>query len=164
MYYFSAFSLLLFFLTYCVWGLLFPGFLFEFFLPFGFCLLVSVWPSDLCKLQTGRDLCWILFALLFLWWARLSEVTTLSADDWACIFVVFCLVEASCKVWSWWLGDARPCIQVIFVWVLAIWYSLGLFLWQSRVLESVIPLQRLRAWFLVKNDHSTVFCCGVTWD
>ena len=32
---FSAFSLL-FFLTYYVWGLLFPGFKVEFFLPFGF--------------------------------------------------------------------------------------------------------------------------------
>ena len=35
---FSAFSLFIYlFLTYCVWGLLFPGFKVEFFLPFGFC-------------------------------------------------------------------------------------------------------------------------------
>ena len=29
---------IIFFLTYCVWGLLFPGFKVELFLPFGFCL------------------------------------------------------------------------------------------------------------------------------
>ena len=29
------------------------------------------------------------FCLFFLWWARLSEVVILSADDWVCIFVLF---------------------------------------------------------------------------
>ena len=49
----------------------------------------------------------------------------------------------------WWRGDAGSCIQVVFfVWVLAIWYSLRLVLWWSRVLESVLPFQRLRAWSL----------------
>ena len=35
---------------------------------------------------------------------------------------------------------------VSFVEVLAIWFSLGLVLRLSRVLDSVLPLQRLRAW------------------
>ena len=49
----------------------------------------------------------------------------------------------------WWLGDAGSCVQVVsFVWVLTVWYSLGLVLWLSRILESVPPLQRLRAWSL----------------
>ena len=74
----------------------------------------------------------------------------LSADDWVCIFV-FCLVcvldEASCTGCYWQLGDAGSCIQVVaFVGVLTIRCSLGLgFLWYSRVLESVLPLQRLKA-------------------
>ena len=53
---------------------------------------------------------------------------------------VCCLDEASCTGCYWWLGDVGSCIQVVsFVWVLTIWYSLGLVLWQSRVLESVLP-------------------------
>ena len=54
---------------------------------------------------------------------------------------VCCLDEVSCTGCYWWLGDARSCIQVVsFVWVLTIWYSLGLVLWLSGVLESVLPL------------------------
>ena len=30
----------------------------------------------------------LFFCLFFLCWARLSEVVILSADDWACIFVL----------------------------------------------------------------------------
>ena len=42
---------------------------------------------------------------------------------------VCCLDEASCTGCYWWLGDARSCVQVVsFVWVLTIWYSLGLVL------------------------------------
>ena len=66
-----------------------------------------------------------------------------------CFVFFFCLLFrwASCTGCYWWLGDAGSCIQVVsFVWVLTIWYSLGLVLWYSRVLESVLPLQRLRAW------------------
>ena len=69
---------------------------------------------------------------------------------------VCCLDEVSCTGCYWWLGDSHSCIQVVsFVWVLTIWYCLGLVLWLSRVLESVLPLERLRAWFLVKNEGST---------
>ena len=69
---------------------------------------------------------------------------------------VCCLDEVSCTRCYWWLGDAGSCIQVVsFVWVLTIWYPLGLVLWQSRVLESVLPLQRLRVWSLVKNGDPT---------
>ena len=60
---------------------------------------------------------------------------------------VCCLDEASCIGCYCWLGDAGSYIQVVsFVWVLTIWYSLGLVLWLSRALESVLPLQGLRAW------------------
>ena len=50
------------------------------------------------------------------------------------LFLSFCcLCEASCTGYYWWLGDARPCIQVVsFVWILTIWHSLGLVLWYSR--------------------------------
>ena len=51
------------------------------------------WSNGLCKLHIGWDLCWVFVCLLaclfFLWWARLSEVIILSADDWVCIFVLF---------------------------------------------------------------------------
>ena len=41
---------------------------------------------------------------------------------------VCCLDEASCTGCCLWLGDAGSCIQVVsFVWILSIWYSLGLF-------------------------------------
>ena len=74
---------------------------------------------------------------------------------------VCCLDEVSCTGCYLWLDDAGSSIQVVsFVWVLTIWYSLGLVLWQSRVLESVLPLQRLRAWCLVRNEDST---SGLLW-
>ena len=72
----------------------------------------------------------VFVCLFFIWWARLSEVVMLSSDDWVCIFVFCCLDEASCTGSYWWLGDAGSCIQVVsFVWVLTIWFSLGLVLW-----------------------------------
>ena len=66
------------FLTYCVWGLFFPGLKFEFFFPFGFCPRVR-FVLSFC----------LFICLIFLWWARLSEVVILSADDWVSIFVLF---------------------------------------------------------------------------
>ena len=74
---------------------------------------------------------------------------------WLGLFFCFvcCLDEASCTGYFWWLGNAGSCIQVVsFVWVLTIWYSLALVLWLSRILESVLPLQRLRAWSLFKDQ------------
>ena len=73
-----------FFLTYCICGRLFPGFKVEFFLLVTFLL-------RLCKLHVGWYLCCVCLSvcLFFLWWARLSEVVILSADDWVCIFVFF---------------------------------------------------------------------------
>ena len=45
------------------------------------------------------------------------------------------------------IGWCRSWIQVVsFVWVLTIWYSLGLVLCWSSVLESALLPQRLRAW------------------
>ena len=59
-------------------------------------------------------------------------------------FFVCCLDETSWTGCYWWLGDAGSCIQVVlFKWILTIWYSLGLVLWYSRVLESMLSLQRL---------------------
>ena len=78
-------------------------------------------------------------------------------------FCSVCLDEASCTECSWWLGDAGSYIQVVSnVWVLTIWYSLRLVLWQSRVSESVLPLQRLRTWSLCQVLYSTedVKCWG----
>ena len=51
---------------------------------------------------------------------------------WLSLYFCFvcCLDEASCTGCYWWLGDAGSCIQVVsFVWVLTIWYSLGLVPW-----------------------------------
>ena len=94
------------------------------------------WSSDLCKLPIWWDLCGVFVCLfvcfLFLWWAPLSEVVILSADDWVFfLFVCFvcCLDDVSCTGWYLWLSDARSCIHVVsFLWVLTIWYSLGLIL------------------------------------
>ena len=49
------------------------------------------WSSGLCKLHIGWNLCWFFLSvcLFFLQWARLSEVVILSADDWACILLLF---------------------------------------------------------------------------
>ena len=48
-----------------------------------------------------------------------------------CVCFVCCLDEVSYTGCYWWLGDAGSCIQVVsFVWVLTIWYSLGLVLFQ----------------------------------
>ena len=68
-------------------------------------------------------------------------------------------------------GDAGSCIPVIsIVWVLTIWYPIGLVLWYSSVFESVLPLQRLRAWSRVLGRsiysfplvrHSPLLSAGV---
>ena len=59
----------------------------------------------------------------------------------------------SCTGCYWWLGDGRSYMPVFsFVWVLTIWYSLALVLWLSMVLESVLPLQSLKAWSLSKDQ------------
>ena len=78
-----------------------------------------------------------------------------------CVFWFVCCLDAvSCTGCYWWLGDATSCIQeVSFVWILTIWYSLGLVLWYSRVLESVLPLQRLRAWSQVLHGSIYSFFC-----
>ena len=72
----------------------------------------------------------------------------------------FCFVchlnEASCSGCYWWLGDAGSYIQAVsFVWVLIFWFCLVLVLWESRVLESVLPLQRLSVWSLVREEDYT---------
>jgi len=85
----SAFSFFsqshFFFLNLCVWGLLFPGFKVEFFLPFWF--LPSKIDPVVCVSFSQGEICAAF--LFFLWWERLSEVVILSADDWVCSFVLF---------------------------------------------------------------------------
>ena len=77
------------------------------------------WSSDVCSSDLvfplmgktewgGNPLCW-----------------------WLGLYFCFvcCLDEASCTGCYWWLLDARSYIQVVsFVWVLTIWYSIGLIL------------------------------------
>ena len=88
---------------------------------------------------------WVLLLLLFfLWWVRLREVVILPANDWVCIF--------ACLLFRWGVlhrvlllvGWCRVLYPSGFVWVLTAWDSRGLVLWKSRVLESMLPLQRLR--------------------
>jgi len=95
----SSFSFLS---SYCVWGFLFPGFSVEFFLPFGFCP-PKVGPV-VCvsfRVRFVQSFC-LLACLFFLWWARLRDVVILSAHNWVCIFVVYCLDEVSCTGCYWW--------------------------------------------------------------
>ena len=139
-----------FFLSYCVWGLLFLSFTESwilslkkvvFFLAFCFCP-PKVGPV-VCEFCIEWDICWVFVCVLYLWWARLSEVV-LRLLMIVFFFFFFHLVGASCMGCYWWLGDTGSYIQVVsFVWVLTIWCSLGLVLWYSRVLESLLPFQRL---------------------
>ena len=119
--------ILIFFLTYCVWSLLFPVFTVEFFLPFGF------FPS-----KVGPVVC-----VSFIWGEICAEFLfvfpLMGKAEWggnpvcwwlSLYFCFVCLDEAFCIECYWRLGDAGFCIQVVsFVWVLIIWYSLALVLW-----------------------------------
>ena len=59
--------------------------------------------------------------------------------------------------WCW------SCIQMVpFVWVLTIWYTLGLVFWLSSVLQSVFPLQSLRAWSLSKHQPRSNLPRGIS--
>ena len=121
------FIISLFLLTYCVWGFLFPGFKVQFFLPFGFCP-PKVGPVVWVSFVQGEICAELLFAFSLMskaewglnpvcWWLGLY-------------FCCVCCLDESCTGCYWWLGDAGPCITVIFfVWVLTIWYPLGLVLW-----------------------------------
>ena len=89
------------------------------------------------------------------------ETGSMKLIKWVYFFSVCCLDEVFRIGCYWWLDDAGSCIQVVsFVWVLTIWYSLGLVLCYSRILESVLPLQRLRALSLVRNED---FASGLVW-
>ena len=53
---------------------------------------------------------------------------------------VSCLDEVSCTGCYWWWGDAGSCVQAVsFVWVLTVWYSLGLVLLISSASVRSIP-------------------------
>ena len=85
------------------------------------------------------------------------------------IWFVFCLLFTCLLLTSFtgcycWLNDAGSCIQVVsFVWVLTIWYSLRLVLWLSRVLESVFPFRRLRAWSLDDSGSGSLMRLQWNW-
>ena len=115
------------------------------------------WPSGLCKLHIGWDLCWVLVCLFFNLMGK-AQWGGNCVCWWLGLYFCFvcCLEEASCTGCYGWLGDAGSCIQVVsFVGVLTVWYSVGLGVpWYSMVLESVLPLQRLRVWSLARNRDS----------
>ena len=126
----------------------------EFFLPFGFCP-PKVGPV-VCVSFVYGEICAEIFVSLFVfplmvkaewggnpvcWWYGLYFCLLFR---WGVLHRVLLVV-----VWS--------CVQVVsFVWVLTIWYSLGLVLWSSRVLESVLPFQRLKAWSLLWPHFNNV--------
>ena len=126
----------------------------------------SVWSSGLCKLCIGWDLCWVFVcSFVFLLMGK-AEWNGNTVSWWLRLFFCFvcCLDEVSCTGCYWWLGDAGSCIQVVlFVWVLTIWYSLGLVLSYSRVWELVFPLQRLRdwSWWINPLRSSQPSCLGI---
>ena len=117
------------------------------------------WSSGLCKLPMGWDLCWVFCLFVFLFVFPLMGKAVWGGNPvcwWLGFYFCFvCCLEGtqgttggSVMCWS--------CVQVVsFVWVLTIWYSLGLVLWWSTVLESVPPILRLRVWSLVRNKDST---------
>ena len=78
---------------------------------------------------------------------------------------VCCLDEVSCTGCYWWLGNGGSCIQVVsFVWVLTIWYPLGLVLcslasWSQR---SHSKGSGLDLWSGMKIPQ--VVCYGIKWD
>ena len=168
MQYFSAFSI--FFLSYCVWGVLSQASRkVEFFLwrrLNSFFLLVSsllrlvqwfVWASY--RVRFVLSIClFVCFSSDGQGWVRWYSCLLLIGF----VFLFYLLFWwGTLKGCYWWLGNAGSCIQVVsFVWILTIWYSLGLVLWSSRVLESVLPFQRLRVWSLVRNEDST---SGLLW-
>ena len=128
------------------------------------------WASGLCKLPMRWYLCWVFcFVLLSLMgkaeWGGNPVCWLLGLY----FHFVCCFDEASYTECYWWLGDAGSCIQVVsFVWVLTILFSLGLVLCYSRVLESVLPLQSLRAWSHIwkwpKPGRDIKFVEEETWD
>ena len=149
-----------FLLTYCVWSLSSPGFSVEFFLPFGFCPPM-VGPV-VCVSFLWGEICTEYFLFVFPLMGK-AEWGGNPVCYWLGLYFCFvcCLDEVSCTGCYWWLCDARSSIQVVsFVWVFTIWYSLGFLFWYSRVLEAVLPLQRLRSWSLVRNEDST---SGLLW-
>ena len=97
-----------------------------------FFLLVSalyVWSSGLCKLLIMWDLCWIFVCLFVFPLMGKAEWGGNPVCWWLGLYFCFvcCLDEASCTGCYWWLGDAGSCITVVsFVWVLTIWYPIGL--------------------------------------
>ena len=82
-------------------------------------------------------------------WVSLGSLSI----DFFCL--VYCFCEASCTGCCWQLGDTRSGIQVeAFV---RVFMNIGLgVLWQSRVLDSMLPLQRLRPDLWPGNRDSTV--------
>ena len=114
------------------------------------------WSSDLCQLPIGWDLWWVFVCLFVFPLMGKAEWSGSPVCWWLGLYFCFvcCLDEAFCKVCYWWLVMPGLVQVVTFVWILTIWYSLGLVLWWSRVLDSVLPLQRLKAWSLFMNEDS----------
>ena len=85
------------------------------------------WATSL----SGWDLCWVFVCLFVFPLMRKAEWGSNPVWWWLGLYFCFvcCLDEVSCTGCYWWLGDAGSCIPVVSsVWVLTIWYSLGLVL------------------------------------
>ena len=127
------------------------------------------WSSGLCELRIGWVLCWVFVCLFVFPLMGKAEWGDNPVCWWLGLY--FCFVcyldEASFTGCYWWLGDARSWIHVVsFVWVLTIWYSLGLVLWYLGSWSQCY--QRLRAWSLVRSELDStwpqVACYGIKWD
>ena len=112
-----------FFLTYCVWILLFPGFKVEFFLPFGFCP-PKVGLVFCVSFLSGENCDEFLFVFLLVFplidkaeWGGNPVCWWLGLYFW----FVCCLDEASCTGCYWWLGI----LGLIFKWLPLCQFSLS---------------------------------------
>ena len=99
------------------------------------------WSSCLCELRIGWDLSWIFVWLVGFPLMGKAVWSGTPACWWLSLFFfVCCFDEASCPGCYFWLGDARSCIQVVsFLWVLTVWYSLGLVLVQGLGVSAPTP-------------------------
>ena len=119
----------------------------ELFLLFDFC---PPWSSGcLCKLYIAWDLCWVFVCLVGFPLMGKAEWGDNPVCWWLGLY--FCFVcyldEVSCSGCYWWLDDAGSCITVVsFVWVLTIWYPLGLVPWKIPWTEEPGRLQSIGSW------------------